>query len=147
MVRRARIVLLSADRVGMMAITRAGGMSKVTVSRRQERDLAKGIARLFRNRSRSVNTRLGCPRGTLCGEFPNPSRRQGSYRMRTASNIPRYDGRDPARVPESGEPRIFRGDSTWVAQNQRCSRAVTRPRVRKNRDHEAKLIANLNVTA
>ena len=37
MVWRARIVLLSADRFGMMAITRAIGMSKVTVNRWQER--------------------------------------------------------------------------------------------------------------
>lgn len=37
LVRRARIVLLSADRTGVMAIIRAVGMSKVTVSRWQER--------------------------------------------------------------------------------------------------------------
>jgi hypothetical protein len=43
---RARIVLLSANRVGVMAITRAVGMRKVTVSRWQERYLAKGICRL-----------------------------------------------------------------------------------------------------
>ncbi len=48
-----RIVLLSADRVGVMAITRAVGMSKVTVSRWQERYLAKGIASLRRDRGAS----------------------------------------------------------------------------------------------
>jgi transposase len=49
---RARIVLLSADRMGVMAITRAVGKSKVTVSRRQERYLAKGIAGLQRDATR-----------------------------------------------------------------------------------------------
>jgi transposase len=49
---RARIVLLSADRTGVMAITRAVGMSKVTVSRWQERYLAKGIAGLRRDATR-----------------------------------------------------------------------------------------------
>lgn len=49
---RARIVLLSAGRVGVMAITRAVGMSKVTVGRWQERSLAKGIAGLQRDASR-----------------------------------------------------------------------------------------------
>jgi transposase len=53
MVWRARIVLLSADRVGVMAITRAVGMSKVTVSRWQERYLAKGIAGLRRDATRA----------------------------------------------------------------------------------------------
>ncbi len=46
---RARIVLQSADRVGMMAIARSIGMSKVTLDRWQERYLAKGIARLRRD--------------------------------------------------------------------------------------------------
>jgi transposase len=49
---RARIILLSADRTGVMAITRAVGMSKVTVARWQERYLAKGIAGLRRDASR-----------------------------------------------------------------------------------------------
>jgi hypothetical protein len=49
---RARIVLLSADRMGVMAITRAVGKSKVTVSRWQERYLAKGIAGLQRDATR-----------------------------------------------------------------------------------------------
>jgi transposase len=49
---RARIVLLSADRVGVMAITRAIEMSKVTVGRWQERYLAKGIAGLRRDGTR-----------------------------------------------------------------------------------------------
>ena len=49
---RAQIVLLSADRTGVMAITRAVGMSKVTVSRWQERYLAKGIAGLRRDATR-----------------------------------------------------------------------------------------------
>ena len=43
---RARIVLLSADRMGVMAITRALDKSKVTVWRWQERYLAKGITGL-----------------------------------------------------------------------------------------------------
>jgi transposase len=46
---RARIVLQSADRVGVMAIARSIGTSKVTVSRWQERYLAKGIAGLRRD--------------------------------------------------------------------------------------------------
>src|SRR5215475_12113651 len=49
---RSRIILLSANRVGVMAITRAVGMSKVTVARWQERYLAKGIAGLQRDASR-----------------------------------------------------------------------------------------------
>ena len=49
---RARIVLLSADRVGVMAITRTVGKSKVTVSRWQERYLTKGIAGLRRDATR-----------------------------------------------------------------------------------------------
>jgi transposase len=49
---RARIVLHSADRVGVMAIARSVGKSKVTVSRWQERYLAKGIAGLRRDGTR-----------------------------------------------------------------------------------------------
>ena len=49
---RARIVLQSADRAGVMAITRAAGVSKVTVGRWQERYLAKGIAGLRRDGTR-----------------------------------------------------------------------------------------------
>ena len=49
---RARIVLLSADRVGVMAVTRAVGKSKVTVARWQERYLTKGIAGLRRDATR-----------------------------------------------------------------------------------------------
>ena len=49
---RARIVLLSADRVGVMAIARAVGKSKVTVGRWQERYLAQGIAGLRRDATR-----------------------------------------------------------------------------------------------
>src|SRR4051794_41797607 len=45
---RARIVLLSAERVGVMAITRAVGKSKVTVARWQERYLVQGIDGLRR---------------------------------------------------------------------------------------------------
>src|SRR5262245_38444750 len=41
---RARIVLLTAERMGVMAIVRASGKSKVTVRRWQERYLAAGIA-------------------------------------------------------------------------------------------------------
>src|SRR4051794_41957180 len=46
---RARIVLLSAERVGVMAITRAVGKSKVTVARWQERYLVQGIDGLRRD--------------------------------------------------------------------------------------------------
>jgi transposase len=49
---RARIVLLSAERVGVMAIARAVGTSKVTVARWQERYLAKGIEGLRRDATR-----------------------------------------------------------------------------------------------
>jgi transposase len=49
---RARIVLLSADRVGVMAIVRSVGKSKVTVSRWQERYLVQGIAGLRRDGTR-----------------------------------------------------------------------------------------------
>lgn len=49
---RARIVLLSADRVGVMTIARSVGKSKVTVGRWQERYLAKGIAGLARDATR-----------------------------------------------------------------------------------------------
>jgi transposase len=49
---RARIVLLSADRTGVMAIARAVGTSKVTVARWQERYLAKGITGLRRDATR-----------------------------------------------------------------------------------------------
>ena len=49
---RARIVLLSADRAGVMAIVRSVGKSKVTVGRWQERYLAKGIAGLRRDATR-----------------------------------------------------------------------------------------------
>ena len=49
---RSRIVLLSAERVGVMAIGRAVGKSKVTVSRWQERYLAKGISGLQRDATR-----------------------------------------------------------------------------------------------
>ena len=52
MVWRARIVVLSADRFGVMAIVRAIGKSKVTVGRWQERYLAKGIAGLRRDGTR-----------------------------------------------------------------------------------------------
>jgi transposase len=49
---RARIVLLSAERVGVMGITRLVGKSKVTVARWQERYLAKGIDGLRRDATR-----------------------------------------------------------------------------------------------
>ena len=49
---RARIVLLSADRIGVMAIVRAVGKSKVTVGRWQERYLARGLAGLQRDATR-----------------------------------------------------------------------------------------------
>jgi transposase len=49
---RARIVLLSADRTGVMAITRVVGKSKVTVARWQERYLTLGIAGLRRDATR-----------------------------------------------------------------------------------------------
>jgi transposase len=49
---RARIVLLSADRVGVMTIARSVGKSKVTVGRWQERYLTKGIAGLARDATR-----------------------------------------------------------------------------------------------
>lgn len=49
---RARIVLLSAGHVGVMAITRAVGKSKVTVARWQERYLAQGIEGLRRDATR-----------------------------------------------------------------------------------------------
>src|ERR1700745_2900390 len=49
---RARIVLLSAERVGVMAIARAVGTSKVTAARLQESYLAKGIAGLRRDAPR-----------------------------------------------------------------------------------------------
>jgi transposase len=50
---RARLVLLSADRSGVRAITRAVGKSKVTLARWQERYLAKGIAGLRRDATRA----------------------------------------------------------------------------------------------
>jgi Homeodomain-like domain len=49
---RARIVLLSADRTGVMTITRAVGRSKVTVARWQERYLTKGLDGLRRDATR-----------------------------------------------------------------------------------------------
>lgn len=49
---RARIVLLSADGTGVMAITRMVGKSKVTVARWQERYLAQGVAGLRRDATR-----------------------------------------------------------------------------------------------
>src|SRR3954468_22076400 len=49
---QARIVLLSAERVGVMTIARAVGKSKVTVARWQERYLAQGIAGLRRDATR-----------------------------------------------------------------------------------------------
>src|SRR6266853_3215427 len=49
---RARIVLLSADRVGVMTIVRSLGKSKLTVGRWQERYLAAGIAGLRRDATR-----------------------------------------------------------------------------------------------
>ncbi len=49
---RARIVLLSADRAGVMRIVRTLGKSKVTVGRWQERYLAKGIGGLRRDATR-----------------------------------------------------------------------------------------------
>ena len=52
---RARIVLLSAERTGVMAITRAVGKSTVTVARWQERYLAKGIAGLRRDATRDAS--------------------------------------------------------------------------------------------
>ena len=43
---RSRIVLLSADRVGVMATARSVGKSKLTVWRWQERFLAEGLVGL-----------------------------------------------------------------------------------------------------
>src|SRR5437899_142112 len=49
---RARIVLLSAGRVGVMSIARSLGKSKVTVTRWQERYLAAGVGGLERDATR-----------------------------------------------------------------------------------------------
>ncbi|MGC8477819.1 MAG: helix-turn-helix domain-containing protein, partial [Acetobacteraceae bacterium] len=49
---RARIVLLSADRAGVMRIAGLVRKSKVTVGRWQERYLARGIAGLRRDATR-----------------------------------------------------------------------------------------------
>src|SRR5207302_1423469 len=49
---RSRIVLLSADRVGKMAIVRAVGKCKRTVDRWQERYMARGLAGLQRDATR-----------------------------------------------------------------------------------------------
>src|ERR1700680_571506 len=49
---RSRIVLLSADRVGKMAIVRAVGKCKRTVDRWQERYVARGLAGLQRGATR-----------------------------------------------------------------------------------------------
>ncbi len=49
---RSRIVLLSADRVGKMAIVRAVGKCKRTVDRWQERYVARGLAGLQRDATR-----------------------------------------------------------------------------------------------
>ena len=50
---RARIVLLSGDRLGTMAIVRRVGKSKPTVWRWQERFLKEGVDGLLRDRNRS----------------------------------------------------------------------------------------------
>jgi transposase len=49
---RARIILLSADGVGTMAIARQAGVAKPTVWRWQQRFVAAGIAGLLREKSR-----------------------------------------------------------------------------------------------
>jgi transposase len=49
---RSRIVLLSADRVGVMATARSVGRSKLTVWRWQERFPAEGVAGLCRDATR-----------------------------------------------------------------------------------------------
>ena len=49
---RSRIVLLSADRIGKMAIVRAVGKCKRTVDRWQERYVARGLAGLQRDATR-----------------------------------------------------------------------------------------------
>jgi transposase len=49
---RARIILLSADGVGTMAIAREAGVAKPTVWRWQQRFVAEGVAGLLRERSR-----------------------------------------------------------------------------------------------
>ena len=49
---RSRTVLWLADRLGVMAVARSAGKSKVTVSRWQERYLAKGIPGLRRDGTR-----------------------------------------------------------------------------------------------
>ena len=51
-VERARIVLLSADGVGTLAIMRAVGCAKATVWRWQERFMAEGVDGLLRDQSR-----------------------------------------------------------------------------------------------
>ena len=51
-VERARIVLLSADGVGTLAIMRQVGCAKATVWRWQERFMAAGVDGLLRDRSR-----------------------------------------------------------------------------------------------
>ena len=49
---RARIILLSADGVGTMAIARRAGVAKPTVWRWQKRFLSAGVAGLWRDKSR-----------------------------------------------------------------------------------------------
>ena len=51
-VERARIVLLTADGVGTLAIMRQVGCAKATVWRWQERFMAEGVDGLLRDKSR-----------------------------------------------------------------------------------------------
>src|SRR5207237_7802261 len=64
---RARIVLLSADRVGVMRIARAIGKSKVTGGRWQERYLARGVAGLRRDATRPGRKNPAVGRGHRTG--------------------------------------------------------------------------------
>ena len=111
-VERARIVLLSADGVGTLAIMRAVGCAKATVWRRQERFMAEGVDGLLRDQSRPpgkaplaaavvervVDLTLGEPAGAATHWTGRAMAQAVGISLRAVQRIWRAHGLQPHRI-------------------------------------------------
>jgi len=92
--KRARIVLMSADGHGVMAIMREAQVSKTTVWRWQEYFVEAGVEGLAKSRSKPPGKKpisaRPTPRTAACGRWPRgwaPAMNQGAFLMKGLNNV------------------------------------------------------------
>ena len=124
-VERARIVLLTADGVGTLAIMRQVGCAKATVWRWQERFMAEGVDGLLRDKSRPpgkaplaeavvervVELTLGEPPGEATHWTGRAMAEAAGHQLRSVQRIWAAHGLQPHRVKRfklSKDPRVRR---------------------------------------